>query len=467
MTCKDRIKLRSVILKTLYSGVAALFILSAALPVCTPAYAETAAVQELSTPSHQTDLSLQSVMLFALHNNPEIKIAKEHEAQAGYATQEALSVLYPQLEMTVKAGEEYNAPANFVDPDAIIGKSDTGASAEVILSANQLLYDGSTSREEVKRRETLEHSSVLQTDLVRERIMITTIESYMEVYRLQNLVAEYAAFLERLTSIVKKINLMVEAGAESKAKQKYANSRLAFAQADYNNTLASLNDAITDLEFLTGKLPPFHAKEPEVLDLVQIEIGSYKDIAQKNNTNFLLNTNERKALEHEMAGVKGRYLPTVNMIVEMSQSHDTGGEVGRDRSAIALLQLSYKIFDGYARDASKGRVSSQLQEIDYRRERAERDIMQKIKLAYNQVRALESEYLALTEEIEANTELQALYKEQFELGEGDIIAMIEGEERLFSSRTRAYKINTDIINNSYALLRQIGHLDRQGFCENC
>lgn len=419
------------------------------------------------TPAGHMDLSLQSVMLFALNNNPEIKIAKEHETQAGYATQEALSILYPQLEVTVKAGEEYNAPANFTDADAIVGKSNVNPSAEVILSANQLLYDGSTSREEVRRRETLEQSSQLQTHLVRERIMITTIESYMLVYRLQNTLAEYDAFLGRLDAIIHKVKLMVDAGAESKAKLKYANSRLAFAQADYNNTRASLTDALTDLEFLTGKLPAFKAVAPEVVDLVQIQLGAYKDLAEKNNTNFLINATDRKALEHELEGVKGRYLPTVNMIVEMSQSHDSGGEVGRDRSAIALLQLSYKIFDGYARDASKGRVTSQLSEIDFRRQRAERDIMQKIKLAYNQITALEAEHHALLQEIEANTELQALYKEQFELGEGDVIAMIEGEERLFTSRTRLYKIDTDIINNSYALLRQIGYLDQQGFCENC
>ena len=430
------------------------------------AYAGAAEKPTASQPSVM-DLSLQSVMLFALNNNPEIKISEEHEEQAGYATQEALSVLYPQLDVTVKAAEEYNAPANFASPDATIGKSDTGPSAEVILSANQLLYDGSTSREEVKRRETLQDSSKLQTELVREKIMITTIESYLEVYRLQNTLAEYDSFIARLRQIVKKVRLMADAGAESKAKLKYAESRLSFAEADYTNTRAAYNDALTDLEFLTGKLPRFQAKAPEVIDLIQIQLGEYKKMAETNNTSFLVNAKERQALEHELQGVNGRYMPTVNMIVEMSQSHDTGGEVGRDRSAVALLQLSYKIFDGYARDASKGRVNSQLQEIDYRRERTRRDIMQKLKLAYNQIIGLENEYRALLDETEANAELQALYKEQFELGEGDVIAMVEGEERLFTSRTRLYRIESDITNNSYSLLRQIGHLDREGFCENC
>lgn len=71
------------------------------------------------------ELSLQSTILFALHNNPEINIALEQEKQAGFSTQEAEAILYPQIDATLKAGEEYNAPANFVDPDAIIGKSNT------------------------------------------------------------------------------------------------------------------------------------------------------------------------------------------------------------------------------------------------------------------------------------------------------------------------------------------------------
>ena len=413
------------------------------------------------------ELSLQSVMLFALHNNPEINIAQEQEKQAVFSTQEAQSILYPQVDVTVKAGDEYNDPANFVSPDAVVGSSNTNPSAEFILSANQLLYDGSTSHEEVKRRQSLEESSKLQTELIQERIIMTTIEAYVEVYRLQNTLKEYDAFIEKLGKICEKIDLMVEAGAESKAKQKYAQSRLAFARSDYQNTQAALNNAVIDLEFLTGKLPEFRAKSPDVADLIEIELGRYTDMAEKNNTNFLINASDKQALKHQLEGVKGKYLPTINMIIEMSQSHDSGGEVGRDRSAIALLQLSYKIFDGHARDASKGKVESQLHEIDYRRERAERDVMQKLKLAYNQLLALENEYHVVLDEIDANTDLQSLSTEQFQLGEGDIINLIEGEERLFTSRARQYQIESDLIKNSYALLRQIGFLDKQGFCESC
>ncbi len=413
------------------------------------------------------ELSLQSTILFALHNNPEINIALEQEKQAGFSTQEAEAILYPQVDVTVKAGEEYNAPANFVDPDAIIGKSNTNPSAEFILSANQLIYDGLSSREEVKRRETLQESSKLQSELIQERILQTTIEAYMEVYKMQKTLHEYDDFIGKLTKIGNKINLMVEAGAESKTKLKYAESRLAFAQSDYQNAQAALIDTLTDLEFLTGKLPDFRAKLPEVGDLVQIELDHYKQLAEENNTNFLMNASDKKALEHQLNSVNGRFLPTVNMIVEMSQSHDTGGDVGRDRSAIALLQVSYKIFDGYARDASKGKIESQLNEVDYRRERVRRDVMQKIKLAYNQILALENEHRTLQQEIEANTDLQALNTEQFELGEGDIVSLIEGEERLFTSRTRQYEIDSKLIKNSYALLRQIGFLDKHGFCESC
>ena len=151
----------------------------------------------------------------------------------------------------------------------------------------------------------------------------------------------------------------------------------------------------------------------------------------------------------------------------MNQSHDTGGDVGRDRAASALLQLTYKIFDGFAREAGEDRLKSQISEIDYRRERAERDILARIKQAYNQVKSLETEYMIVLDEIEANTELQSLYKQQFELGEGDIINMIEGEERLFSSRSRMHRVESDLILNSYDLLRQIGFLDKQRFCESC
>ncbi len=413
------------------------------------------------------ELSLESVILFALNNNPEIRIAKEQENQAIHSTKEAESTLYPQVDMTLKGGAEYNNPANFTDPDAEIGKSYRGPSAEFILSANQLIYDGFSAQEEIKRRETLHESSKLQTQLVQERILIDTINAYIDIYRFQHILHEFQGFITRLTSVVEKIEMMVEAGAESKAKLKYARSRLAFAKSDYENTKAALKDSIANLEFMTGRLPTFKAKAPKMMDLIQIQLAEYKDLAHEHNTNFKINASDRQALLHELRSQEGRNMPTLNMIVELNQSHDTGGDVSRDRAASALLQITYKIFDGFAREASEDRIKSQISEIDYRRERAERDIIQRIKQAYNQVKSLETEYMIVRDEIEANTELQALYKQQFELGEGDIINMIEGEERLFASRSRLHRVESDLILNSYDLLRQIGFLDKQRFCESC
>ena len=223
--------------------------------------------------ARQFELSLESVILFALSNNPEIRIAKEQELQAVHSTTEAKSALYPQVDMTIKGGGEYNNPANFTDPDAEIGKSFRGPSAEFILSANQMIYDGFSTKEEVSRRETLHESSKLQTQLVQERILIDTINAYIDIYRFQHIVQEYDGFISRLSSVVDKIEMMVEAGAESKAKLKYARSRLAFAKSDYENTKAALKDSVSNLEFMTGRLPTFKAKAPKMIDLIQIQLG--------------------------------------------------------------------------------------------------------------------------------------------------------------------------------------------------
>lgn len=424
------------------------------------------AISSFAAEAGAINLSLESAVLFALNNNPEINIAKEQENQAGFSIDEAKSVFYPQVNATITAGDEYNDPASFSSNNEGSGRN-TNPSSEFNLTVNQMIYDGSSSTEEMKRREKLYESTGHQRNLIQEKIIMDTVQAYTDVYRYQKSLADADVFIKSLRDLVDKIALMVEAGAENQAKLKYASARLSAAQSDYENTKAALKDSVADLEFLTGKLPVFRPKLPDVKDLIQIGLPDYYKYADVHNVHLQLNQSDHDALKHQLAGAKGQYLPAINMLLSFDETHDVGGEVGRERTGSAMLQMSYKIFDGYGREASENKIRSQIKEIEYRRERTERDVMRKIKLSYNQLKALENEYMIVMDEVDANKDLQALYADQFTLGEGDIIRMIEGEERLFASQNKLHGLENDLVVNSFKLLQQIGSLDKNAFCQTC
>ncbi len=412
-------------------------------------------------------MSIDTAILFALTNNPDLNIVNSKDEQAKYAIDEARSSYYPQVDLSASIGQEYNNPAVFKANSKHSGRGHSNTSNDYSLTVNQLLYDGKSTISEVRKREQLLNSSEYKNTLVQQKIILDTIKSYMKIYQYHKSMKEAKNLIDQISIMNKKVALMVDAGAEDLAKSKYVQSRLSFAKSELTNADASLSEAMSELEFLTGNIPKFKAKKPDFFDVLSQDLQSYFKLASSNNTNLLLNESDKKANEFELDKTKGRFLPTLNMVMEYDQSIDSGGEIGKDKNASLILQMNYKIFDGYGRKATTNRVEKQISESSFKSERIERDIRKKIKSQYNQIFSLEQELSILEEEIITNIDLQKIYQEQFELGEGDIFRLIEGQERLYRSKIRKYRIESNIIIQSFELIKQIGFLDKSLFCDVC
>lgn len=409
-------------------------------------------------------LSMESAIIFALHQNPDLMIALEKRKQSAFSVDEARSSYYPQIDVTVKGGREFNDPTAASTHDKM-GQPTNSTDAKIIV--NQLLFDGFTREEEVERRKQLTQSADIQTHIATEKILYDTIEAYTDVWRAQRAVTESKRFVGTVEKIAAKINLMNEAGAESKTKKVYVDSRLASAKSELNNAEADLAKATNDMENLTGILPPFLAQRPDQFDPTQRQMDSYFLLARKENTGMKLNQSDHDALAHQKEGQEGSYYPTLSLQLEAKQSYDVGGNVGRVRGASAMMVMNYKLFDGFARDAAAGRIGSQISENDYRRTKLIREMQKSMRQAYNQLLATKRDLTSNIKEIIASENLQSLYTQQFELGEGDVINIIEGEERLHNANTKGLKLEASMVLNSYALLRQIGALQKEQFCARC
>ena len=411
-------------------------------------------------------LSLETVILFALNDDPDIGVATAQKAQAEAGIDEAASAFYPQVDIFGSYGREYNNPASASNSDGT-QFSLANNTNDFSVVVNQFIFDGFATQEELKRRKELDASSAVQVDIAHENVIQDTIDSYLGYYQSQRDVELAQKFLRTLREVNNKVGLMVEAGAESKAKLSYANSRLTFARNEVQTAQSTMIDSLTDLEFLTGRLPTFRAIYPEIFDILELKIDDFLEVAQENNSSVALNEHDRQALVHEYRKQRAAFYPTINGLVEFNQTYDSGGKVGKDRTAGAYLELSYTLFDGFAREAATDRVRSQINEIDFRTKKVEKEIKQAIKLSYNQVLSLREELRLVEDEIVSNEELQTLYREQFEFGEGDILRLIEGEERLYNSYRRKNRVETDIARNIYTLMQNLGYMRKEFFCSSC
>lgn len=413
-------------------------------------------------------ISLESVVLFALDRNPQLMAELEKVRQAGFAVDEARADYYPQVNLVAKAGHEYNDPASL--PTRTTLTAPVGAqtdSRDYTVAISQILYNGFATDNEVERRKALERSSSLYARSTLEDKINETVNAYADIWRRQREVAESKQFVARLESIGKKITLMHEAGAESKAKKEYVDSRVAASHSELERTQAMLTNAYSTLEGLTGPMPRFAAQRPEQIDPTLRNLESYYKLADKDNTRLQVNASDRDAVERQIEVERAAYYPTVKLELTGRRAYDVGGPAGEVTNASAMVVMNYQLFDGFLRDNTIDRLKSQKTETELRQRQMMRDLYKDIRKDYNQILSIKQEAVSTEKEILSSESLQSLYQKQFELGEGDIITIIEGYERLHNARMKSFKLESDLVINSHELIQKAGALSKESFCASC
>lgn len=432
------------------------FVLSAACFLCL-APAQTKAVDY-----PVIDLSLNTAILFALNDNPEIDIFMERYAQSGAYIKDAESALYPQVSLTGRVGREYN------NPSGSNGKSDVNNYAAMGINLEQLIFDGFETQHGIKRYENLNQEAYWNAQNKVEEILTSTVEAYMNILRYQQATQISADLLADIQGTVSYINEQYKAGAADKVIVDYANSRLANARTELNNAQSSLNDAFSDLEYLTGKLPPkFTTHYPELLNPDKLDLQYFMNLSEHENSQVVATEYAVMAKEHQLAAQRGRDLPSLNFVMGASQSHNSGGDIGIEREASASIRLDYDLFDGGKRKQVKNRIKSEINELAIQHRRVVKEIHRDIKQSYNQITASADSLQATEEEITASTALKALNEENFKLGTINIIELIESAERLNTAKLKKVTLTNDMYMESYRLLILSSMLGQDFFCASC
>lgn len=403
-------------------------------------------------------LSLNTVVLFALQESPDVKMAKEREVQNEYFTDEASSSFYPQINLSANGGRQYNNPVS--------GKN-TNNTSVTTLSVQQNLFDGFKTTEKVREREAMEDSAFRDTEIKKEKVISDATRYYLQLMRYQREEKEAKLFVEEINKVVGIVDDMYKAGATSKSMMDYALSRQASAHLRLNEARSSLKEARSNLEFLTGKLPDFTATDPDELSVENLDKEYYVNLISSNNNSVRKNKAEIEALEHKYESERSALFPSVSLKVKAERTYNDGGDIGPSENMSALLKLNYNIFDGFKNKSATARIKSQIKELDIKESKIIRELKKDVVRSYEQVLSIQEAITATDAEIKASIDLQALNFENFKLGSINVMELIEGEERLNDARTRRHKLVHDLFSSTYALLIKTGVLKDAHFCSTC
>ena len=394
--------------------------------------------------SYAAELTLADAIDQAVVESPEVKVAAEKIQQSMYSLKEAEGGFYPQIDMTFKAGREYNSPASGRTRDEPLGKSLYTNSSDFTVGFNQLLYDGFKTQSEVDQRKVVLRGAYHRANVIRYKVAKDMAETFFDLHRFQQTLTSVNEFVDQLSELSGKIKLSEEEGDASRTMTKYVSSRLARAQQTLVQTENNYQDAQESFTFLTNADfdPSTTVVVPQFAPIVSLE--HYKEMAEQFSPDILQKKADWDAAQYDVRKSSAEFLPTLSFTGDYNETHDSGGLTGQVRAGTLMLEMKYKIFDGGTRSAARKRYYSQLEEKELQVERARKKVGRDLRGAWQEIQAKLKELKLVNQELDDSFEVKELRRQEFEEGSGDLIKLVEAYERYYSAFSRKVVIDSDI-----------------------
>ena len=422
-------------------GSSTLLLMSVFFPSST-AFAQTSGLDSVDPQQQLEELEAAPRLSFGvlwgrvINDNPDIDIADAQITQAEQLRRQSGSYRFPTIELSGEIGPEYNDPVTTTDS----GRETTNG-RNLSLTLSKLLLDGGSSRAEFQRSKRLEDAAKANEQVVEEDLFSDVSSRYIDYWRFQEDLTQVEIFVSTMEDLVADLDAMYRGGAASKLETDFARARLATARAAASTATASLNNAFSELAFLAPGLDLFLAFPPDTITEIKLfDEERYIDQGAASNSEFATNQEAINASRLRVKSQRGQFFPTLSFELSGSVIDDEGGTTERRDKLSAKLLLNYTLYSGGARRGGLRRAEAQVTELRAEREQLDRDVRRDIGLAYNSITASRLTLSAVTDEIEANMELQRLNRQNLEVGTINIIEVIDVEERLFNARTRKNEV---------------------------
>jgi len=397
-----------------------------------------------------TPATLKESLEQAINKNYLLKESGERVRQFDYRTDEARSGYYPNVNLNIDGKKVLS------DSDSMGHENYDGYNGYARVIQN--LYDGGATSSSVNRYKKLQNESLKKYVSTLEFEMLKVIESYLEVVYQREAFFEAQENMEVLQEILNIVTIKMENGAATLAEE----SSIRASVADANKSLVRIEskyaDAVNEYEFLTSTaidtLNPFEKD-------FSVHISDFDTIFDGILTgNAEISSLEKRyeAKKEELRYERSSYKPKIDLVGTYGHENSYGGGDGYKREGKVILQLSQKIFDGFATDSIVKRVMSEMSEIRYKILYETRRLKYEAQKLYNSVQTLKDTYENSEVELKATDEMVNSYWEKFRYSSQDLFILLSAQKSLFEIKFDRLQYKKNQLIDSFKLLSLEGKL---------
>ena len=400
--------------------------------------------------------TLKEVAQRAVLNSPEVT-AKWH---AYRAADEEIGVArggyFPRVDLTAGTGRESLRQPSAADRDY----TRTG----VLLSLNQMIFDGFATRNEVRRLDKARIVRYYELLDASENTALEAGRAYLDVLRYRHLVDLAKDNYIQHKATYDQIERRTQSGVGRRVDFEQAGSRLALAEINLITESANLHDVSARYQRLIGLQPADAIVPPaELNSAIPAQAKIALDTLHRKNPALLAATENIEASQYEINNRRAAYSPKLDFRARTDNTRNYLGDTGDRHHNVAELVVSWNLFNGGS-DRAREKQTIEKKNIAFDlREKACRDTRQTLLIAYNDVQRLKEQSTFNARQVTLLEKTRDAYRDQFNVGQRTLLDLLDTENELLAARRANVNADTDLTLSylrTYAgmgtLLEQLG-----------
>lgn len=315
-------------------------------------------------------------------------------------------------------------------------------STQVEFSVTQNLFNGYDTSHQIKQTRARAEAALYDVFDVADNIALDVIQAYFEVLkqrRLFQLATENVMSHEDILAQIRERN---SSGVGRRSQLQQTEGRVARAHASLVAQLNNLQDSLTAFHQLLGRyIEADQLVEPDLPAIPESSLDDLIDQALLHHPAMQVAMSNVEASMHEYRrSKKGRY-PNLDLRLASEWGEDIGGIEGDTKELSLTLNLTYNFYDGGLTSAQSQKSISVVHEQKQFAARVRRQIINALRLAWVADQSLATQLSFLKQHIVKAKETSESYREEFFIGQRDLIDLLDAENELNSAHndyTQAY-----------------------------
>ena len=395
--------------------------------------------------------TLQQAIELTLRTNPDFSNVAKQNLISKERLKQSKSLYFPSLDLSAETGFEATDTPVINDEDLMRRR--------ISLTMTQLLFDGSSSSNTIRREKSLLEVANYKLFEAGEFTAISVVNSYLNVLRRRELLEIAEKNISAHKEMFKKIKDGVDRGKFNKGDLAQASSRVARAKANFEAVRQSLADAEANYKNVVGVLPPKNMTIPKAMkDYLPEQLPDLiKQAKEINPTISALKTNI-KAAEADYKSTYGNNFPTVELQLSGTKGEDVSGIQGTQTLGSALMVMRWNLFKG---GADKARIKEAFYQKDIAQNNeatAIRNLERDIRSTWAARKATIRQLKEFEEQVKANKKVVEVYHDQFKLNRRSLLDLLDTQNELFVSKSNRTNVFYSMLFANYRLIALRGDL---------